>query len=305
VDRWLLRLAEAGTVADLDRDVRHWARLEEQERGVDDYLRRLDRRAVRASRTYDGMVVVEVVLIPAEEGEEALILLDGGKAVDGGSCEPASVAQRRADALMDLLRAGQDGTGAPGSDRYTLHRVADVDAVADRFGISAELLDGGPLSTETLRRLSCDCGVVRRLFRGGSQPLDVGTRTPVWTTAQRRSISLRDRGQCRFVACQRRTCDIHHVVHYETGGPTAVANGSCCARATTRPWTSAASASAARRTARSRSTDQTAASSGRPTPEPSATRYPLVGADSASVPNRWQGVIPDGPRLYGSRCNQH
>ena len=224
VDRWLLRLAEAGTVADLDRAVRHWARLEEQERGVEDYLRRFDRRAVRASRTYDGMVVLQVVL-PAEEGEEALMLLDCGKVGDGGSHEPVSAAQGRADALMELLRAGQGGGGVPGSDRYALHLVADVDAAADRFGIAAELLDGSPVSTETVRRLSCDCGVVRHLFRGRSQPLDVGTRTPVWTTAQRRSISLRDLGRCRFVACGRRTCDIHHVVHYEDGGPTAVSNG--------------------------------------------------------------------------------
>ena len=121
---------------------------------------------------------------------------------------------------MELLRAG-----ASGSDRYTLHLVADVDAIADRFGVRAELLDGSPLSTETLRRLSCDCGVVRHLFRGRSQPLDVGTRTPVWTTAQRRAISLRDSGRCRFVACERRTCDVHHVHHYEDGGPTAVGNG--------------------------------------------------------------------------------
>ncbi len=84
---------------------------------------------------------------------------------------------------------------------------------------------GAPFSTETLRRLACDCGVVRHLVRGRSQPLDVGTRTSVWTTAQRRSISVRDNGRCRFVACERRTCDVHHVVHYEHGGRTAVDNG--------------------------------------------------------------------------------
>ena len=197
VDEWLIRLAEQGTVADLDRAVRHWADLRDQERGVDDYLRRFDRRAVHASRTYDGMVVLEVVL-PQEEGEEALALLDG--AVDGGSREP----QRRADALMVLLRGEVSA-----ATRYTLNLVAEVDAVADRFGLRAEMVDGSPVSTETLRRLSCDCGVVRHLFRGRSQPLDVGARTPVWTTAQRRAITLRDHGRCRFVACERRTCDIH------------------------------------------------------------------------------------------------
>jgi hypothetical protein len=224
VDEWLLRLAEVGTVADLERAVRHWACLQEQERGVEDYLARYDRRGVHASRTYDGMMVIEMVL-PVEEGEEVLGLLDGGKAGDGGSGEPQPTAQRRADALVELVRAGTHAVAAPGSERYLLHLVADVDALADRFGQRAELLDGTPVATETLRRLACDCGVVRHLVRGASQPLDIGTRTSVWTVAQRRAISVRDRGRCRFVGCGRRTCDVHHVHHYDHGGPTAVHNG--------------------------------------------------------------------------------
>ena len=39
-DESLLALAEVATVADLDRVVRHWAQLQEQERGVGDYLAR-------------------------------------------------------------------------------------------------------------------------------------------------------------------------------------------------------------------------------------------------------------------------
>ncbi len=50
-DRWLLALAKEGTVADLDRAVRHWQHLRDQERGLDDYLERWDRRALRPSRT--------------------------------------------------------------------------------------------------------------------------------------------------------------------------------------------------------------------------------------------------------------
>lgn len=53
----------------------------------------------------------------------------------------------------------------------------------------------------------------------------MGTRTPVWTTDQRRAITVRDRARCRFVACPRRTCDLHHVRHFADGGPTAVDNG--------------------------------------------------------------------------------
>jgi hypothetical protein len=74
--------------------VRHWRHLRDQERGLDDYLQRWDRRALRPSRTYDGMVVLEVIL-PVEEGEEVLRLLEVAaaaedpveEAVDRGSRE--------------------------------------------------------------------------------------------------------------------------------------------------------------------------------------------------------------------------
>ena len=218
-DAWLLKLAEAGTVADLERVAHRWLDLRDQERGIDTYLRRYDRRQMVASSTYDGMMVIEIVQ-PVEEAQELLSLLDA-QAVDDGSAEPQrSTAQRRTDALMALVRAGRTA-----ERRYTVHLVADVDVLNDRFGTRAETFDGNPIGAQTLRRLSCDCGVVRHLVKGDSQPLDIGTRTSVWTVGQRRSIALRDKGQCRFVGCCRRTCDVHHVVHYDKGGRTAVDNG--------------------------------------------------------------------------------
>ena len=228
-DRFLLKLAESGTVADLERAYFRWKDLRDQERGIDDYLRRWDRRRLTSSTTYDKMVVFELV-VPAEEAEEIYASLEVGmrQPVDSGSAEPLSTGQHRADAVIDLMRAGRAslGTpnGTPGADRYTVHLVAQVDAVQDRF-TSGELLDGTPLGLETLRRLSCDAGVVRHLLKGRSQPLDIGRRTSVWTTGQRRAISMRDHGKCRFVACWRRTCDVHHFVHYDDGGLTAVDNG--------------------------------------------------------------------------------
>lgn len=220
-DEWLLKLAESGTTADLERVARRYEQLAEQERGVDDYLRRYDRRAVRASRTYDGMMVIEKVL-PIEEGEEYLALLE---AVDECSAERSSTVQRRADSAMELARAGRASLDKPGHvDRYTVHVVADLDALLHKMG-RAELIDGTPVAMETLRRLACDCGIVRHLVRGGSELLDIGTRTSEWTTAQRRAIQVRDGSHCRFPGCHRMTCDCHHLVHVADGGPTAVSNG--------------------------------------------------------------------------------
>jgi hypothetical protein len=225
-DAWLLRVAQHGTAADVERLAHRWRMLQDQERDLDDYLHRWDRRRVGASRTFDGMGVLEIVL-PIEEFEEALTHLQ--VAVDEpGPAGPSSTAQARVDALLDLLRAGRAALGTPsdssGADRYTVHAVVKVDALAERFG-QAELIDGRPIGRETLRRLSCDCGIVRHVLRGASEPTDIGRRTSVWTAAQRRAIIRRDHGHCRFVGCWRRTCDIHHYVHYEDGGPTAVHNG--------------------------------------------------------------------------------
>ena len=228
-DRRLLELAKVGTTADVERVVRHFEQLQEQSRGVDDYLRRFDRRSLRAARTFDGMMVIEMV-VPIEEGEELLRHMRVAEAVDKASAETMStgLGQRRVDALLDLVRAGQGRLDAPprspDPDRYTLHLVADVDALMDRAG-RAELVDGSPVSLETIRRVACDCGVVRHLMRGRSHPVDVGRRTPVWSTAQRRTIGVRDRARCRFPGCWRRTCDVHQVVHFADGGQTAVDNG--------------------------------------------------------------------------------
>src|SRR5438132_5233222 len=227
-DRRLLELAKVGTTADVERVVRHFEQLQEQSRGVDDYLRRFDRRSLRAARTFDGMMVIEMV-VPIEEGEELLRHMRVAEAVDKASAETMStgLGQRRVDALLDLVRAGQGRLDAPprspDPDRYTLHLVADVDALMDRAG-RAELVDGSPVSLETTRRVACDCGA-RNAMRGWSQPLDVGRRTPAWSTAQRRTIGVRDRARCRLPGCWPRTCDVHQVVHFADGGQTAVDNG--------------------------------------------------------------------------------
>lgn len=46
-DECLLNLADSGTAADLEQASRRFEQLAEQERGIDKYLRRYDRRTVR------------------------------------------------------------------------------------------------------------------------------------------------------------------------------------------------------------------------------------------------------------------
>jgi hypothetical protein len=226
-DRWLLKLAERGTTADLEVAARHFEELQSQEKPVDNYLRRWDKAAVRGTRTFDRMMVIETVA-PIEEGQEIMALLRAGEAA-GPVDSAESTGQRRLRALLDLLRAGAANLDTPsdtsGADRYTLHAVADVAVLSEAREGRAELLDGTPVAPETIERWACDSAIVRHVLKGESEPLDIGRRTKVWTTAQRRAITVRDNGRCRWPNCWRRTCDIHHVVWYDEGGITAVSNG--------------------------------------------------------------------------------
>jgi hypothetical protein len=62
-------------------------------------------------------------------------------------------------------------------------------------------------------------------FTGRSQPLDVGTPTPIVPPHLRRAVTLRDQ-HCRFPGCTHppAVCQIHHLAPQATGGPTALAN---------------------------------------------------------------------------------
>jgi len=227
-DTWLLKLAERGTAADLQIAVRHYQELRDQEKPVDSYLRRWDKAAVRSNRTFDRMMVIETIA-PVEEGQEILAYLRAAEAA-GPVDAAASTGERRLRALLDLVRTGAANLDTPsdssGADRYTLHAVADLAVLAGAGDGRAELLDGTRVAPETIQRWTCDSAIVRHVLKGESEPIDIGRKTKIWTTAQRRAIIVRDHGKCRWPNCWRRTCDIHHVVWFdEDGGITAVCNG--------------------------------------------------------------------------------
>jgi HNH endonuclease len=71
--------------------------------------------------------------------------------------------------------------------------------------------------------LCCDARVVPVVLGGKGQPLDVGRATRVIPDGLRRAIAARDRGCAR---CGRPSswCEIHHVVPWELGGETSLAN---------------------------------------------------------------------------------
>ncbi|HEU4318652.1 MAG TPA: hypothetical protein VFS66_01080, partial [Acidimicrobiia bacterium] len=63
----------------------------------------------------------------------------------------------------------------------------------------------------------------RIIFGPEGEVLDVGRRTRVWSPAQRRAITARDR-HCQGPGCRAKPehCDIHHETHWADGGETTV-----------------------------------------------------------------------------------
>ena len=181
----------------------------------------------------------------------------------GGVPDERTPAQRRADGLGEICRQWLDRTDRPsvGGERPHLTVTVPVEVLAGgpvpglgggagiqtgmgtgtgtgtgaglgaglgagagRSG-SAELDHAGPVLPELARQFACDASVMRVVLGPGSEPLDVGRRTPVVSPAIRRAVILRDR-HCRFPGCDRRPawCDVHHVDHWAAGGRTAMGN---------------------------------------------------------------------------------
>jgi hypothetical protein len=133
--------------------------------------------------------------------------------------------QLQADVVVDLLTA----TGANGVDR----RVPEVSVLIDertlRDGIhrrsTCETSDGQQLPVATLRRLCCDGYLVPIVLGGDGEVLDVGRQCRLATRAQRRALRAMYR-TCAHPDCSVPVdaCRIHHVIHWERGGRTDLAN---------------------------------------------------------------------------------
>ncbi len=80
-----------------------------------------------------------------------------------------------------------------------------------------------------LRELACDAAVLPAVLGGQGQVLDLGRAQRTFTAAQRRALTIRDRG-CTFPGCTvpATWCEAHHVIPWHQGGATDVSNGALC-----------------------------------------------------------------------------
>ena len=84
----------------------------------------------------------------------------------------------------------------------------------------------GPISATTARTLACDAEIVPVVLGGDGEILDVGAGRRLFPPELRRAVIARD-GGCTAPGCSMPVswCDVHHVQHWEHGGPTSVENG--------------------------------------------------------------------------------
>jgi hypothetical protein len=135
--------------------------------------------------------------------------------------------QRRADALGDICQFyldHNDDLVTSGGEKPHITVTVDYDTLKGQ----AERLpniDGMPVTPETIRRITCDAGIIAMVLGSDSEPLDVGRKTRTIPAAIRRALEKRD-GGCAWTGCGAPIswCDAHHIIHWADGGDTSLPN---------------------------------------------------------------------------------
>jgi hypothetical protein len=164
---------------------------------------------------------------------------DGGR--DGTPDQIRSPEQRRADALVELVRrattttgdgAGRDANGAVTGVplRHQVVVVADLAAFSDDPTIAADaraVLVGAteptPIPRRVLHRLLGHAEITGILFDGPGRPIWAGRSTRTPTTAQWLALLARDHG-CVICGAPGSRCHAHHHDPWTPTGPTDIDN---------------------------------------------------------------------------------
>jgi hypothetical protein len=183
-------------------------------------------RSLTLSSGESGRVWVRGVL-DAEGGAVLRIALEP-LAKANGKGDDRRLDRRFADALVELASHLLDNGMAPqrATQRPHLQVTTTLETLLQRAGAPAGDLELSlPLSAVSVERLACDSNVTRILLGADSQVIDVGRSKRVISAAQRRALSVRDKG-CRWPGCDRPASYTsgHHLVHWAKGGSTDMDN---------------------------------------------------------------------------------
>lgn len=156
--------------------------------------------------------------------------VDAGAAGAGAAqSDPRSREQRSFDILMGLLQAGVRSdalvTGPLHAAANVMVIVSQADLMTGR-GI-ARLSDvAEPISAATAGVIACDAGIQPIALDMHGQPLSLGRRQRLFSSAQRKALAVRD-GGCAWTFCTAPPSwtHAHHIRPWSERGPTDLDNG--------------------------------------------------------------------------------
>ena len=210
------------SVAHARRTVDYWCQAANKEAAATNERHLIDQRRLSISTTYGGMVRLDGDLDP-ESGKIVLTAIQS--LVEPSQLDPTdtrSLAQRRADALVDLCNDHLEHGDTPvsGGVRPHLTLVVSREVLATGTPGRPCELDGTVVIPITAQRIACDATVTEVDGR-----MNVGRASRTIPPHIRRALIQRD-GGCTHPGCDRphRWCDAHHVIHWARGGETSLDN---------------------------------------------------------------------------------
>ena len=215
------------SVTDLRKAINHWEQQVAYPAVLKDTERRDGLRSLYLAEMMEGMGDIRGTLTP-----ELFHLI--GTVIDAkvnptflDTEDRRTPAQRRADALGDICSFYLDhntDTVTSGGEKPHITVTVDYDILKGTVERLPEI-NGTPVAPETMRRITCDAGIIPILLGSDSEPLDVGRKTRTIPTALRRALEQRD-GGCTWEGCDAPLswCDAHHIIHWIHGGHTSLNN---------------------------------------------------------------------------------
>ena len=197
----------------------------QQQRSEDDGMSRLEHQKsrrfakIKTDRT-DGMTVLYGRFDPITGAliETALSQKMGELWREEDPRARCTPGQRMADALAHLVtREDTDNdTGRVRGPRLLL--IADYDVI-NRELRNGRLGDGTPIPVDKIRDLACQSDILPAIFKGISQPLDLGRSRRAASPAQRIALVARDKA-CVGCGATANWTQAHHVIPWAIQGNT-------------------------------------------------------------------------------------
>ena len=252
----LLHQAMGTSPEEFVRRLSAWDDALDADAGASADRRRWAKRRLMFGTGDDGMGTTNVLLPPVEHAILQTLIAQIGEQLWRRGERDTTIAQRNADALLELLkRANHEATepvaapssiaepvGAPAPSTSppktrrpnrpptahpTLIVLIDENSLLGRLdhaGIS-RTTNGAPITPSEARRLACNANIIPVVLNGKGRVIDIGRTQRLVTTAQWWALIARDKG-CATKGCTipAEHCEAHHITPWDNGGPTTLDN---------------------------------------------------------------------------------